>query len=66
VLTLIMQFVELHFCIVCYTDVFHSAAEISRLLGNNQSLLPDTDEENESFENKEDDFYGEEKIDICD
>lgn len=48
------------------TDVFHSAAEISRLLGNNQSLLPDTDEENESFENKEDDFYGEDEIDICD
>lgn len=41
------------------TDVIHAASEISRLLANNQSLLTDTDEEDDLFENEEDNFYGE-------
>ena len=48
------------------TDVFNSAAEISRLLANNQSLLADADEEDDPFENEENDFYGEDEINICD
>jgi hypothetical protein len=47
------------------TDVLNSVAEISRLLGNNGSLLTDIDEENDPFENEEDNFYGEDEIDIC-
>ena len=42
-------------------DVFNSAAEISRLLAANQSLLSASDNENEN-EGKEDDFYGEDEI----
>ena len=48
------------------TDVTHSAAEISRLLADNRSLLSNTDEGDNTIESEEDDFYGENEIDICD
>ena len=46
-------------------DLFDSAAEISRLLAANQSLLSAADNEDED-EDKEDDFYGEDEIDFDD
>ena len=46
-------------------DVFDSAAEISRLLAANQSLLFAADNEDKD-EDKEDDFYGEDEIDFDD
>lgn len=48
------------------TDVIHSAGEISRLLADNKSLLSNIDEEDNAFESEEDDFYGENEIDIYD
>lgn len=50
------------------TDVFQSAAEISRLLANNQSLLTENDTEDEfyQYQSEEDDLYGEDEIDLCD
>ena len=48
------------------TDMIQSAAEISRLLADNKSLLSKFDEEDNSFESEEDDFYGENEIDIYD
>ena len=48
------------------TDMIQSAAEISRLLADNKSLLSKADEEDKPFESEEDDFYGENEIDIYD
>ena len=48
------------------TDMIQSAAEISRLLADNKSLLSKFDEEDNPFESEEDDFYGENEIDIYD
>jgi transposase len=48
------------------TDVIHSAGEISRLLADKKSLLSNIDEEDNTFESEEDDFYGENEIDIYD
>ncbi|MBQ9438803.1 MAG: hypothetical protein IJU50_10790, partial [Lachnospiraceae bacterium] len=47
------------------TDVFKTAAEISTLLANNQSLLRDTNEADDQF-GREDGFYGEDEINLCD
>ena len=47
-------------------DVIRSASEISKLLANNKSLLTDIDEEDNLFEIEEEDFYGEDEINICD
>ena len=44
-------------------DVFDSAAEISRLLAANQSLLSVSENEDED---KENDFHGEDEIDFDD
>ena len=48
------------------TDVIHSAGEISRLLADKKSLLSNIDEEDNAFESEENDFYGENEIDIYD
>ncbi len=44
-------------------DIFKSASEISRLLANNQSLMPDTEEEANDFE-EEDDYDGTDEDDF--